>query len=181
VWSAIRGNLRGNGSNANSLWPSVVADAVIDGGAVNDDVAFVYIRDVNVADVGDGAVVVELIIVPVSALISASYVAKAIVHSAIEADITAPIASDQAIAAAEESPVSGSPESAFIRRCSPGAGHPVIAVGGIIPVTRGPEITGFRDRRLLVFGKFGRRLGCVFLGSWVVVGVAVLLVRRIVC
>jgi hypothetical protein len=122
------------------LRTAVVAGVVVidDGGVVDHHFALVHIRDVYIADVGHGAVVVEVIVVPVSALVSAAYIAKAIVHAAIKADIAAPISMIKTITATKVAPVARRPERALVRRLRPGTRNPVITLRRIGPVARCP-------------------------------------------
>src|SRR6185312_13376475 len=65
-----------------------------------------------------------------------------IVDAAVVADMAAPIAVVPAVAAAEEAPVAGCPESAVVGRGNPDAGDPVVAVGAVVPVAGGPYVVG---------------------------------------
>jgi hypothetical protein len=155
---------------------AVVADAVIDDGAVDDYGAFVNVGDVDAAEVIDGAVVGEIISMPVSALIANADISKAVIHSAIEADVAAPIAVVEAIASTDEAPVGRRPQCALVGRPDPGSWNPVIAAGTPAPVARSPEIARLRNGRLLIIRKRRRRLLRVVCWRGIVVGVAVVLV-----
>jgi hypothetical protein len=113
--------------------------------------AIVDIRNAGVADVSDDAVVVEVVTMPVTALVTRSHIAESIVDTAIKSNIPAPIAMIETISPSAKTPVSRSPESSLVRRCSPGSWYPIIAVRSIAPVSRSPKITRFRNRRLFIF------------------------------
>ena len=107
-------NLRRNWTNLSPMRTTVVADpvdgSVVDGGGVDHcPVIDIGDMDVGVVDVVDGPVVLEIIPVPVAALVSAADVAEAIINTAIEADIPAPIAMVEAIPATVEAPISWGP------------------------------------------------------------------------
>jgi len=148
-------------ANVETAVAAVVADAVFDLSAVRDVIydhrAVVDIGDVAV-DMGDGAVVVEVVALPVAAIIAGADVAIAVVNAAVEADVNSPIAVMEAVTAAVEAPVGRRPKRAIIGRRAPYAGGPVIATRSVSPVAGGPEIVGFRGGRLVVIGQRGRRL-----------------------
>jgi hypothetical protein len=110
VRCAIRRYLSGDGAKLNALRPTVIARAVV---VVDRDVIHdcpvVDVGDVNVANVVDAAVVVEIVAVPVSALVAPAGVAAAVVHTTVEADVAAPVAVVEAVSAASESPIRGRP------------------------------------------------------------------------
>jgi hypothetical protein len=100
---------------------------------------------------------------PVAALVAVADVAKAVIDTAIVADILAPVARIKPVMVMPVAPVSGRPESALVRSLNPSAGHPVIAVCTPGPVAGRPEITVAGSRRLVVVGHGRRRLGsCIF-------------------
>jgi hypothetical protein len=150
---------------------------------VGDAVAHVAILDraaVDVVDTGgdavDGAVVVEVISVPIPAVIAAAGVAEAVVDTAVEADIAAPVAAMKAPAVAKEAPVAGGPEGAIVGGSAPGAGNPVVAAGAPGPVARGPEIVGIGGLGLLVDGELRGWLVGVILRLDVGIGVELVVV-----
>jgi len=160
--------------HANALRAAVVADAVLNDRTVDDDIALVDIGDVDAADVVDGAVVGELIAVPIASLIADADIAKAVVDPAVEADIAAPVSAMETVAIVDESPVSRCPKRALIGRCAPRSGNPVVAGRRIAPIAGGPEIAGVRDGRLLVFRQRRWRLWRVVVRGVVVAGIAVI-------
>jgi hypothetical protein len=73
-----------------------------------------YVRNVSIVDGGDVhvrhlAVVVELVIVPISTVVSAADVAVAVVHASVVADVAAPVTTMPSVAVGLIAPVSGSP------------------------------------------------------------------------
>src|SRR6185312_12567210 len=144
---------------------AVEAGALVvdDGNRVDVDV-----MDHTVVDAVDGAVVVEDVAVPVAALISEAVVAVPIVDAAVVADMAAPIAVVPAVAAAEEAPVAGCPESAVVGRGNPDAGDPVVAVGAVVPVAGGPYVVGVGGGGLFVVGQGGWGFGGVGIDLFVV-------------
>ena len=150
------------------LWPyveaasaAVIGDAVVDGRVVDDDGAVVDVGDIRDIDAVDRAVVVEVVSVPVAAVIAVAGVAEAVVDATVEADVLAPEAAVEAVAATVEAPVAGGPESTVVRGSAPCAGDPVVAGGDVAPVTGSPEVVGFGGLGLLVDGQRRRRLGGV--------------------
>ena len=138
----------------------------VDGGVVDDD----RIRDrpvinlnigIRDVDVVHGAVVVESISVPISALIADAYVAEAIVDAAVVTDVSSPKSVMITISAAPECPVAGGPQIADFGRTRPGAWHPVVAVWRIAPIAGRPEITVAGAVGLRVFRQRGRWVVCL--------------------
>ncbi len=154
---------------------TVVGDTV-DGGVVHDDRAVVDVGDPRGVDVVDGAVVVEVMALPVATVVAAAGVAVAVVDATVEADVRAPEAAMQDVAAAEEAPVGGGPKSAVEGGGAPCAGNPVVADGSVSPVAGGPEIVGGGGFGLLVDGEWWRRRGGFFDG--LLAGVYLIVRRR---
>ena len=109
----------------------------------------------------EGAVVVEMAASPVAALVTEADVAKAVIDATIKADVRTPIAMVKAVAVVTVSPVTGRPESAFVRSLNPHTGNPIVACRRISPVAGGPEITVAGSWRLVVVGQGRRRLGSI--------------------
>jgi hypothetical protein len=175
-------NLGGHGRNTGAthscnlslLWPdgdaasaAVVGDASV---VVDDDGSVVDVGDVNV-DAIDGAVVVEVVAIPVAAVIPDAGVAEAVVDAAIEADVKAPEAAVEAPAVAVPAPVAGGPEGSVVGRSAPGAGDPVVTGGSPVPVAGGPDVVGGGGDGLVVDRQRGRRLVGVLNGRGLAVGV----------
>ena len=141
-------------------------------------VIHVVVVDGGCVDVGDGAVVHEVVVVPVATVIAVAVIAVAVRNAAIVADVRTPVALVEAEDAAEDSPKSRCPERAGIGRRDPDAGDPIVAAGlGIAPVARGPLIAGFRAGGLLIFRqRRGRLLGlqALFPSTGVAVLVAII-------
>jgi hypothetical protein len=156
-----------------ALRTAVVADAIDDSRVVDDHVALVDVCDMHAAEVIDGAVVGELVAMPVAALVAHAHIAEAIIHAAIEADIASPISDVISIAAAHKAPVARRPECALIRGCAPRSGNPVVAGRRPGPIAWRPKIARLRNRRLFVSRQRRRGLRRVILGSVVVARFAV--------
>jgi hypothetical protein len=139
---------------------AIVGDA---GVVIDDDGAVVDVGDVDV-DVVDGAVVVEVIAVPIAAVVADAGVAEAVVDATVEADVRPPEAAVEAPAVLVPAPVARGPESAVVRRSTPGAGDPVVAGRTPVPVAGGPKIVGRRGNGLVVDGEGWGRLVGVFDG-----------------
>jgi hypothetical protein len=124
----------------------VVAGAVncgvVDGDVIDHCVSYSAVIHANVGDVHivDGTVIGETISAPVAALITDSNVAVSIVNPAVVTDMSAPVSVMVAIPAADESPVSGCPQEAHLRRLRPDARHPVIALRSVAPISGCPQI-----------------------------------------
>jgi hypothetical protein len=138
---------------------------------VGDPVAHAAIGNaavVNVADTWvdavDGAVVVEVISVPITAVIAQPGVTETVVDAAVEPDIATPVAAVKAVTSAIEAPVAGRPESAIVRRSAPRAGYPVVAAGAPAPVAGRPQIVGVWSLGLIINGQRRGRLVGVFVG-----------------
>src|SRR5215831_7364357 len=73
----------------NRAWPTIVADIVYR--LVHRDRLLVDVRNSHVGDIVDSAVIKEITVVPVSALIAHAGVARSINHAAVEAYVRSPI------------------------------------------------------------------------------------------
>ena len=151
------------GPEINAAAATVVAHTVV---VVDDYIAVVDVMDVDFVDAIDGAVVEEVVAVPVAALIAVAAVSESVVDAAIEADVRAPVSAMEEIAAAEEAPVRRRPERADVGCSYPDAGNPVITSGRVAPVAGSPEVIGCWSGRLLVLGQRRRRLSSLFCGGW---------------
>ena len=105
---------------------TVVAHAVHNRGVVDVGVV-VHIANHGRVHVVGGAVVSEVVSVPVAALVSVAGVAMAVIDAAVVADVASPVAAMPAVTSAVEVPEPGCPERAFIRRRDPHPGNPVIS------------------------------------------------------
>ena len=126
---------------------TVVADAGIGDihGRVVDDYRVRNCAVVNL-DIGDvryivdRTVVIEAVSVPISALITDSYVSESIVDSAVIADVAAPVPVVVAVTAARISPVSWSPQDPNLGRMRPRTGNPIVALRRIAPIAGRPDV-----------------------------------------
>jgi hypothetical protein len=137
---------------------AVVADVVhIDDGVVDDYVAI----DIDVGgvpsatEVGDGAVVEEVVTAPLATIEADAAVAEAVVDAAVVADVRAPVAFVPTVVAAFKTPVAGGPEIAGLRCEDPGAGDPEVASVAVGPVAGCPDIAVAGDCGLNLDGKRG--------------------------
>ena len=134
---------------------------VITHSAVRSYISYVVVIDVpdhGRIHVSNRPVVIELSMVPVTAVVTVAYIPEAIVNAAVETNVIAPESMMILIPATVESPVRRRPERAYIRRNYPHARYPVISRGSIAPIAGSPEIVRPRTRRLAVFGQWRRRL-----------------------
>ena len=159
-WAAHGSDLGRLRPDSDAASAAVVGDA---GVVVDDDGAVVDVGDVW-ADAVDGAVVVEVVAVPVAAVVANAGVAEAVVDAAVEADVKAPEAAMEAPAVVIPAPVAGGPEGAVVGWSAPGAGDPVVAGGTPVPVAGGPDVVGRGGFGLLVDGQRRRWLVGVFDG-----------------
>jgi len=148
---------------AHAARSTVVADAPRS--HVHRMLVHVNIRDV---DVVHGAVVLEAIAAPVTALIPAATVSKTVVNPAVVTDIPAPVSAEEEVMPTAITPVSRRPERTLIRRHRPSTRHPVIAHRSPRPVARRPEISIARQRRLHVIRQLRWRLVALRLGIVIV-------------
>ena len=145
---------------------------------VDDDGAVVDVGDPGHVDPIHRAVVVQVIAVPITAMIAVARVSEAIGNTAVEAYVQAPVAAVEAIASAIEAPVAGGPERTIIGRHHPRAGNPVVADRSIAPVAGGPDVVGARGFGLLVGGQ--RRRGLVGLFDGLLPGIDLIVIVLIV-
>src|SRR5581483_2430612 len=149
--------LLGRGTRDDSAIAAVVADTVHGSGVIDDR------RVVNVANgrhiyIAGRAVVVELSVLPASALIAFTVVAVTTTDTAIEAYLLAPVALMEGITVAAPAPISGSPEQARLRSHNPCARNPIVAViiAGVSPISGSPDVARSGEQRLLIGGQFRR-------------------------
>src|SRR5277367_6164098 len=136
---------------------AVEADVlVVDDGVLRDDGAvLVDVGHMDAAEVRDSVVVGKCSTAPLAADETDAAVAEAVVNSAVEADVRAPIASVPAINAASEAPIARSPKNANPGRLHPNTRNPIVARVSVGPIAGGPEIARSGERRLHVHGKSG--------------------------
>jgi hypothetical protein len=162
AWTTECCDLGGLWTDCDAAASSVVGDSTI---VIDDDGSVVDMRDVDI-DAVNGAVVVEVVSVPIAAVIAVAGVTEAVVNASIETDVEAPITAVEAPAVVVPTPVAGSPECAIVRRSAPCAGDPVVAGGSPVPIAGSPDVVRSRGYWLIVFGQGRRRLVGIFGGSW---------------
>ncbi len=123
------------------------------------DIRVVHHRDVAVvhvvvhhlrANVVHIGVVVEVVPVPVAALVSKADEAEAIVDAAVIAYVLPPVAAVPSVPAAVMTPPAGRPECAHKRSGNPVAGHIVVPSVRVVPITGCPQIIRARRGWLLI-------------------------------
>ena len=131
---AIRSHFSGRRACGNSAAAAIVAHpihiAIVHHGSV------VHVVNVRSVDVVHRAVVKEMIAAPVAALVAESAVTEAVVNAAVEADMWSPETGVPEISTAAPAPIAWSPQKSDTWRKHPGAGHPVVTVNTVGPVTR---------------------------------------------
>jgi hypothetical protein len=141
-------------AGGNSTGAAVIADmvhpSVVDYGLV-----------VNVVNAGDvhvvhRTVVVKLSVLPTSALIAETTIAKAVVDPTVEADLRTPVAVIPHVGVAAPAPITGSPEQTNLGSHHPRTRHPEVAFIPVSPVAGRPQITGGRYHGLCVHRERGR-------------------------
>ena len=143
--------LRGHGV-VDAARATAVGDViVVDDGVVHDD------RVVDVGVVNDGgvyadnvSVICECAATPNAAGETDSHIAEAVVHTAVVADVRAPVAGMPDVKAAAPAPITRGPKSANIWRGHPCARNPVITIRAVGPIAGGPHKTWLRARGLNV-------------------------------
>ena len=127
---------------------AVVGNTVV----IHDHSPVVNIGDIGHADVVNGAVVVEAVAAPFTAVESVAGVAVAVINTAIEAHMRAPIASMPTVESVIPAPPARSPKHSD-RSHDPGSGHPVIAVViAPCPISGRPDHSGAGAHGLRVYG-----------------------------
>ena len=137
--------------------------------------AVVDVSNVDDVNAVDRAVVVEVVAVPVAAIVAITGVTEAVVDAAIESDVQTPVTAEEAPAVVVPAPVSGSPERAVVRRSTPCPRNPVITGRSPTPVSGGPDIVWRRGFGLLILRQFWRWLIRIFDGLSLALGVELLI------
>jgi hypothetical protein len=149
-----RVGLRRVRAGVDSAPAAVVADMVVrrvvDHSLV---VNIVNIRDVHIVH---RAVVVKGSVIPISAFITGSAIAVAVIYATVEADPVAPIALVPGVGIVAPTPVTWSPEKTGFGGHHPCAWHPEVAFVAIGPVAGRPQITLGGSHWLRVHREFGR-------------------------
>ncbi len=123
----------------------VVDHGVVDIGVVDD-------RPVHMQHCG---VVGKAPAFPTAAKEADATIAIAIVHTAVEANVGAPITNMPKVGAAAPSPIAGGPQKSWTWRQNPGSGNPEVARIPVRPVARRPQIPVPRTNRLRVNRQHG--------------------------
>src|SRR6516225_4355142 len=120
----------------------------------NVNCLLVDMSDGDVAEIVHRSIVDEHAIVPPATLIADAAVAKAVIDSAIETNVGAPIARVPYVDPVAPAPITRRPQQAHGRRQHPGARNPVISNRTDPPVAGGPYVTGCGNRGLLIDRQF---------------------------
>lgn len=171
--STHRGDFGGLWADSDAASPPVIRNPriVVDNNGPVVDVADIAVDPIN------RAVVVEIVAVPIPAMIAEAGVAEAIVNTTIEADMQAPEAAMEAPAVVIPAPVTRRPKRAVIGRSAPGARNPVVSCRTPIPISRSPDVVRGRRNRLIVDRQRRRRL--VGILHWLALALFVELVIRL--
>jgi hypothetical protein len=130
------------------------------------DVTGVYRIVINVTNscdihIRNGAVVVQSVVIPITAVVSVSGISEPVVNAAIETHVGSPISGVPPISAVRIAPIGRGPESSYPWRKYPCAWYPIIGGGRITPVSWRPVVIFTRAGRLAVFRQRRRRLRCL--------------------
>src|SRR5277367_5134562 len=142
----------GRGSRGDSTRSPVVTDIR----SVDDHGLFISVAEMPAAEIIHRLVVAEPVVAPVAAFVSGAAVAVPVVHAAVEAYFTAPIAATPGVRAIVPSPIARSPQQAFARWLNPCAWYPEVPFAAVGPVARRQEIAFLRADRLRIDGQFRR-------------------------
>ena len=168
----------GPGTHLNATRSAVEANP--DVGGVVDNVVVVDVVHNRDIDVVDGTVVVEVVAIPIAALVTDTNVTEAVIDATVEADVGAPVAAVELIAVMPVTPVARRPERALIRSLHPNTRHPVVARRRVVPVAGGPEITITGSLRLVVVRQGRRWLVCGVHRLLSIVRFIGILIRRLI-
>lgn len=116
----------------------------------------VHVMDVCHIHVADSAVVIELPVTPVAAVVSLAGISVAIIDAAVVTHLRTPVSRVPQVAIAAPTPVAGRPQISGDRYEHPCSGHPVIALTAVGPITGGPDVA-FRRAGWLCVNRQRRR------------------------
>jgi hypothetical protein len=139
----------------NSARPAIIADVVdrlIYNNILDIDISNIYVRNVV-----DGAIIKEISVIPVPALVTNAGITKSISYTPIESDVWRPVAFVINVCAVTPSPISWRPKQSRVRREDPSARDPIILVAIPRPIAWRPHEVRPGDRRLVVDRQRGRR------------------------
>src|SRR5262249_50943432 len=116
------------------------------------DLCVVRVVNSGGVNVGHCNVIAVDISLPLATIEAFTWIAVSVINPAVEADLRSPIARIPPITAINPTPISRSPEQAWLRRQDPCARDPIIVgcIGVPRPVTRCPEVTFIRTNGLVV-------------------------------
>ena len=142
----------------NSARAAVIGNAAAVGDCVSLHNRRVVVGSANDALIHtrDRGVVSKLVAAPFSTREADAPVPKAVVHAAVVAYVTAPVAPMEPVSAAVPVPVVGRPQSALIGSLNPSAGNPVVVPFAIDPVAGNPHQVGLGTEGLFINRQFGR-------------------------
>ncbi len=136
---------------------STVTSVIAHVGMTDIHVPTVDIRDVRIPEVVRIAVIIELAVIPMAALITVPVIAVTITNTTVKANVRAPITIMETIAAVTPAPPAWRPKETNLGRQDPCARHPIIIVSIPRPVARGPQITRPGNIRLVINRERWRR------------------------
>jgi hypothetical protein len=131
-------------SSAGPIEADILHRLVLDGGLGVD------IGDNGLVHLGDGGVVKENPVIPISALVTDPAITEAVIDAAIISDVRPPISGVPNVETTIVTPVAGCPQQPDDRWEHPGTGYPVIVILTVGPVAWRPYVAGAWTERLLV-------------------------------
>jgi hypothetical protein len=109
-----------------------------------------------------GAIIGELIVVPIAAFIAAADITMPVIDTAVIADVRTPISVIPVIAASRKRPIGRRPERPDVGSDDPHPRHPIVIGGRISPVAGRPEVIVAGAFRLGVLRDGRRWLFCFY-------------------
>ena len=145
------------GDVLNPAWPAVIGNAAAGADGVSLDNCPVVVSGVDDALIHthDRGVVGKFIAAPFSPGKTDAAIPVAVVHSAVVADVPAPVAAVEPVATTKPPPIGRRPQGSFIGSRNPCAGNPVVVVVAIGPVAGCPNQVGLGTEGLFVDRQFG--------------------------
>jgi hypothetical protein len=148
TWTAECRDLGWSWTYVDAASAAVVGDTIA---GVHDHGTVVDVGNAGDVNPVDGAVVIEVVAVPITAVIAVAGIAETIVNAAIETNMKTPVPAVEAVAVVVEAPIAGRPKCAVVGRCAPRTGDPVVSRRSPAPVAGGPEIIGLGSLGLIIF------------------------------
>jgi hypothetical protein len=140
------GELCGCRVRVNTVRSATIAHAT--DGVLGDNRGIVNVTNDRGVYVGHAGVIEIFAAAPVSAVIACAGITETVVDAAVEADGSSPVTSMPNVQAVVEGPVTGSPQKSDSWRSNPDSWNPKVTVITISPVTRHPNVTTSRTKRL---------------------------------